>query len=138
MSLSLYSKEILPYLQWLAGISMVTFFLSIILVPWYIARLPQDYFLSLQKEPPLVRLKRQNIVLLILRNVLGIFIFIAGCAMLFLPGQGLVTMLIGILCMTFPGKRYCILFITTSHTIRKSLDWTRQKMRMPLFSWPQK
>jgi hypothetical protein len=132
------TKEILPYLQWLAGISIITFFLSIILVPWYIARIPQDYFLSLQNEPPSVRLKRQNITLLILRNILGIVIFAAGCAMLFLPGQGLITMLIGILCMTFPGKRYFILFITTPRFIRESLDWTRQKMGMPLFTWPHK
>lgn len=138
MSISLLTREILPYLQWLAGISIVTFFVSIILVPWYIARLPRDYFLSLHNEPPSVLLKRHNIALLILRNALGLVIFAAGCAMLFLPGQGLLTMLIGILCMTFPGKRYFILFITTPRFMRKSLDWTRQKMRLPLFSWPQK
>ncbi|MFN2354634.1 MAG: hypothetical protein ABR512_08945 [Desulfopila sp.] len=138
MSLSLYAREMLPYLQWLAGISIVTFILSIILVPWYIARLPQEYFLALRNEPPSVRLKRHNIALLVLRNILGLIIFTAGCAMLFLPGQGLLTMLIGIFCMTFPGKRYFILLITTPRFIRESLDWTRQKMHMPLFSWPQK
>jgi hypothetical protein len=42
---------------------------------------------------------------LVVKNVVGIVLLLAGFAMLFLPGQGLLTMLIGVSLMDFPRKR---------------------------------
>lgn len=49
---------------------------------------------------PLLRL-----IGLIVKNIVGAVLFLGGLAMLFLPGQGLLTMLIGISLMDFPRKR---------------------------------
>ncbi|MEE4243535.1 MAG: PGPGW domain-containing protein [Desulfopila sp.] len=126
---------IFPYLEWLTLISMATFILSLVLIPWYIARLPQNYFLRFQHDlaeqiPPPV-----NILLAVGRNVVGILLVAAGIIMLFLPGQGLLTILLGILCMTFPGKHSLLLYLISRPGIRKSLNWTRKKMSQPPFVW---
>jgi Putative transmembrane protein (PGPGW) len=43
--------------------------------------------------------------LLVGKNLLGVVLIVAGVLMLVLPGQGLLTILIGLLLMSFPGKR---------------------------------
>jgi hypothetical protein len=42
---------------------------------------------------------------LVVKNVVGVVFLLAGFAMLFLPGQGVLTMLIGVSLMDFPRKR---------------------------------
>ena len=39
-----------------------------------------------------------------LRNAVGLVLVTAGLAMLVLPGQGIITLLVGIILMDFPGK----------------------------------
>jgi hypothetical protein len=41
----------------------------------------------------------------LVKNVVGVVFVLAGFAMLFLPGQGLLTILIGVSLMDFPKKR---------------------------------
>lgn len=41
----------------------------------------------------------------VLRNVLGVVLVLLGIAMLLLPGQGLITLLVGVLLVDFPGKQ---------------------------------
>ena len=43
-------------------------------------------------------------MLLIGQNTLGVVFIVAGLAMLLLPGQGILTMIIGIMLLSFPGK----------------------------------
>ncbi len=124
-----------PYLEGLALVSVTTFFLSLILIPWYIGRLPQHYFLQFESHmqpdiPPPV-----NILLIIGRNIIGVLLVAAGIAMLFLPGQGLLTIFLGILCMSFPGKRALLVYFVSRPGIRKSLNWTRKRLSLPPFIW---
>jgi hypothetical protein len=44
------------------------------------------------------------LALLLLKNCCGGFLFLAGLAMLVLPGQGLLTMLMGLMLIDFPKK----------------------------------
>ena len=79
---------------------------SIALVPWLVIQLPSDYFLKEKRENPLSKgdsplLKSVSFVL---KNIAGWILFIAGISMLFLPGQGLLTILAGIFLMDFPYK----------------------------------
>jgi hypothetical protein len=43
-----------------------------------------------------------------LRNALGVVLVALGIAMLLLPGQGLLTVLVGLLLVDFPGKQKLI------------------------------
>ena len=93
---------------WLAlGILSVVFFIgTLIAIPIIMVRLPVDYFDErkhrqwLETRHPIVR-----ITAYVLKNLVGIVFLLAGIAMLFLPGQGVLTILLGISLMDFPGKR---------------------------------
>lgn len=87
--------------------SLALFVLGAVGAPWFIARVPADYF-SRREQARLGIVRRRSparIVVVVLRNLLGLGLLIAGFAMLFLPGQGLLTMLVGLLLLDFPGKR---------------------------------
>jgi hypothetical protein len=70
---------------------------SVVLVPWFLARLPKDYLHA--GEPP-----HGSLPLRVLKNALGVVLVLLGVAMLLLPGQGLLTLLVGVLLVDFPGK----------------------------------
>ena len=84
--------------------SAIGFVGSLIAIPMILVRLPADYFDTrtprhwMKDHHPALRLSG-----LIAKNLVGIVFLLAGFAMLFLPGQGLLTMLIGISLMDFPG-----------------------------------
>lgn len=87
-------------------LSILFFVGSLIAIPFIIVKLPADYFDErrprtwMQDSHPILRLTFH-----IAKNLLGAIFFLAGLTMLVLPGQGILTMLIGISMMDFPGKR---------------------------------
>jgi len=86
--------------------SAIGFIGTLIAIPLILVRLPADYFDTrtprhwMKDHHPALRLSG-----LIVKNVVGIVFLLAGFAMLFLPGQGVLTMLIGVSLMDFPRKR---------------------------------
>ena len=67
----------------------------------------------------------------ILKNVVGGIFLFAGFLMLFLPGQGLLTMLIGISMLDFPGKRNVEAKIIGQPTILSTVNAMRNKFDKP-------
>ena len=127
-----------PYLQGLAVLSLITFVLSLACIPWLVGLLPKTYFLF-PPAPGLAAgrpLTPGRILILILRNCLGAALFLAGIAMLFLPGQGLITMVLGLAVMSFPYKKKLIQTICRSPSLRHGLDWLRTKTGREPFIWP--
>lgn len=92
---------------WLAVFSLISFIATLMIVPVLVIRIPEDYFAETKRhrwEPwahqhPVIRW-----TLLIAKNILGYLFIIFGIAMLVLPGQGILTILIGIMFINFPGK----------------------------------
>jgi hypothetical protein len=86
--------------------SAIGFIGTLIAIPMILVRLPADYFDTrtprhwMKDHHPALRLSG-----LVVKNVAGIVFLLAGFAMLFLPGQGVLTMLIGVSLMDFPKKR---------------------------------
>lgn len=94
-------------LFWLLGFTSLALFVgTALIIPWLVIRLPTDFFA--RKRPGRGRLRRRHplvaILLVIIRNVFGAVLLVAGFVMLFVPGQGLLTILIGIALVDFPGK----------------------------------
>ena len=81
----------------LVAFSVLAGVASIVLVPRFLAKLPPNY-LEKGEEP------KHSLPLRIARNVLGAVLVTLGVAMLLLPGQGLLTLLVGLLLVDFPGK----------------------------------
>ncbi len=96
-----------PLALWIAGVSLVMFVGSLIGVPLLIVQMPADYFVepapasgSWRARHPAVRL-----TLLVLKNLFGGTLLAAGVIMLFMPGQGILAILIGLSLLDLPGKR---------------------------------
>jgi hypothetical protein len=114
---------------YLAVLSAVTFVGSLIAVPWLVARIPADYFTPERRQPapwrdrhPAVRL-----ALLLLKNLFGVVFVLAGVVMLFLPGQGLITIVVGILLLDFPGKFRFERWLVRHPAILRPINWIRRR-----------
>lgn len=129
-------------LQWLDGrealfgaimaVSVLAFFGTLLLVPWILVRLPADYFsLHREKRVPVKPVKPQHVVvrvvLLVGKNLLGAVLLLMGVAMLVLPGQGLLTILIGLLLIDFPGKYRVQRYLVTRRPVLRSINWLRRR-----------
>ncbi|MBK6958726.1 MAG: PGPGW domain-containing protein [Nitrosomonas sp.] len=118
----------------LTAASVIGFIGSLIAIPWILIRLPSDYF---DMRVPRYWMKDHHPVLrtigLIVKNIAGSIFLIAGFLMLFLPGQGLLTMLIGISFMDFPNKRKLEARIVGQPVFLKAINAMRQKFnKLPL------
>ena len=122
----------------LAGVAAVTWVLTLLLVPWFIARLPADYFISEKRRPvyadslhPLIGWS-----LAALKNGMGAVLITFGLIMLFTPGQGLATVLVGIMLLNFPGKYKLERSLAQRPAILRSLNWLRARLSKPLLEAP--
>ena len=59
--------------------------------------------------------------------LIGIGLLVCGIIMLVLPGQGLITMLIGLSLIPFPGKNKLEDNLLSRQSVRSSLNWIRAK-----------
>lgn len=120
---------------WIAGISLGAFLLSIFLLPFVVIRLPANFFV--RPAPPRVQRSLPRMLLKFLKNALGFLFFVAGIVMLFIPGQGILSMLFGISLMDFPGKRELQARIVCMPRVHRSLNWLREKAERPPFHLPE-
>ncbi|MDD3608813.1 MAG: hypothetical protein PHI49_03545 [Halothiobacillaceae bacterium] len=91
----------------LTAVSLLSFGLGVITLlslPALVARLPADYFCHALREPPPVRHPLLRLGWLVGKNLAGSVLILAGLLMLILPGQGVLTLLIGLILLDFPGK----------------------------------
>lgn len=110
-------------------LSALTFLSSLIFLPWLILAIPEDYFVE-KKHQPLNEKPRSTalrLIVLPIKNLLGIILFIMGLAMLLLPGQGILTILAGLILMDFPGKFLLLRNLARRKRVLKSLNWVRRK-----------
>lgn len=134
---SLWPEAWNVYLWWLAAFSAVTFIASLLAVPFFAVRIPADYFSAPRRKqtsrawPPALRL-----TFLLCKNVGGILLFLAGTAMLFLPGQGLLTMLMGLVLMDFPGKFRLERHLVSRPPVFAAINWIRTRRGVPPLAPP--
>ena len=67
----------------------------------------------------------------IVKNMVGAIFLFAGLLMLFLPGQGVLTMLIGLSLVEFPGKRRLEAKIVGQSTVLSTINSMRAKFDKP-------
>ncbi len=116
-------------LGWLAAFSALTFVGSLLVLPLVAARIPADYFCADMRGKTLWRKRRPSLrmLVLILKNILGLVLFLAGVLMLFLPGQGLLTIFLGIMLMDFPGKYRLERYIISRGPVLRGINWLRRR-----------
>ena len=116
----------------LTALSIVFFVGSLIAIPFILVRLPTDFFDTrvprrwMENHHPLLRLLGH-----LLKNVVGAIFLFAGFLMLFLPGQGILTMLIGVTMLDFPGKRRMEAKMIGQPAVLSTINNMRQKFGKP-------
>jgi hypothetical protein len=118
----------------LASISLAAFIVSLLFLPLIMIALPRDFFVRGPFVP--VHLSPLRLCLKVVKNMIGGLFLTAGFVMLFIPGQGLLTLLLGISLMDFPGKRMLEIRIVRSPKVHRSLNWLRAKANRPPFELP--
>lgn len=114
---------------WLSILSLVTFVGSLLILPWLVCLIPEDYFCHRHRSKMLRKDRHPALVVLltISKNLLGWFLLAGGILMLFLPGQGLLTMAMGLLLMDYPGKYHLEQKVVSRPLILKGLNWMRRR-----------
>ena len=113
--------------------SILIFIISIIGISWFVAQIPEDYFLSLKRKPSKWQEQKPILRLGILfgKNIIGFSLIIGGLLMLVLPGQGLLTIVTGLLLINYPGKYKLEQKLVAMPSIFKALNWIRVKANKP-------
>lgn len=127
-----------PYaylLAWMVGFSVAALIVTLLAMPWFIASIPDDYF---DADKRMQRKKNKAGILAaagaILKNMVGLILIISGIIMLVLPGQGLLTLLIGLILINFPGKYKLEKKLLGNPQVLKSVNWFRRKRGKKEFS----
>ncbi|MBN9523243.1 hypothetical protein J0H58_32805 [bacterium] len=109
---------------------------SALVVGAVLARLPADYFVN-----PAARTRQQKLhplahVLLILgRNLLGYFLIVLGVLLSLpgVPGQGVLTILMGVMLIDLPGKDHAARWLVTRRPVLATVNRMRARVgREPL------
>lgn len=120
---------------WLTVGGVVIALLSMLAIPWLVVRMPSDYFVAPQRRHgsrgPL------GWTVWTLRNVLAVVLIVLGILMLVLPGQGLLTILIGVATSTFPGKYRLERRLVRHKRIMAALNWIRRRNHRPPLQLPE-
>ena len=113
-------------------LSIFFFVGSLIAIPFILVRLPADFFDIRVPRPwmenhhPVLRLLGH-----LVKNLVGAIFLFAGFLMLFLPGQGILTMLIGISMLDFPGKRTVEAKMIGQPAVLNIINGMREKFGKP-------
>jgi hypothetical protein len=132
----LRGQEIL--LWWMGAFSVLTFVISLIVIPMAVARIPTDYFIRDRRyiNNPEVPLTVPRLWRLVVKNLLGIVFVLAGVAMLVFPGQGVLTILMGLMLMNFPGKHAFEQRLVQQPSVLRVINWMRAKVHRPPLEVP--
>lgn len=117
---------------WGVGIFLLTFTLSLAFVGTLIVFLPRRYFVDqrrlLADRPPLVRW-----LAILGKNLLGLVLVALGIGLSLpgIPGQGIATILIGLILIDFPGQRRLVRMLARQPWVQRSMNGLRSRCGRP-------
>ena len=117
----------------LGASSILIFIISILGISWFVAQIPEDYFLSSKRKPSKWKEQKPILRLAVLfgKNIIGLSLIIGGLLMLVLPGQGLLTIVTGLLLINYPGKYKLEQKLVAIPSVFRALNWIRVKANKP-------
>jgi hypothetical protein len=94
-----------------------------------IVRLPADYFTRPGPATP----TRISALRRVARNLLGILLVAVGVVLSVpgIPGQGLLTILLGVMLVDFPGKKGAERWLVTRHGVVAAMNRLRRRFGKP-------
>jgi len=115
-------------------IFVVTFSISLAIVSVIMVKIPADYFKEdrasklFADKPPVVRY-----VLIAGKNLLGFILVVLGILMSIpgVPGQGILTILLGVMLLDFPGRRRLEHKLVSRPQVLNTINKLRHKFDKP-------
>ena len=121
-----------------SGVSVGAVILALVGVPWVVTRLPANYFSQARRQTwresdgePLFA-----VFIGLLKNLVGAVLVLLGLVMLVTPGQGLLTLLAGLLLMNFPVKYQLERWLVLRPGVLRALNWLRGRQGHAPFEHP--
>jgi hypothetical protein len=112
----------------LGSIGVVTSLAMVAAVPWVVQHLHPDHFVRPRTNRPLW--------LTIMRNSVGVALIVVGVILLFLPGQGVLTILLGVSILDLPIKHRLTAYLLRKAPVREALQRMRARRGQPPLELP--
>ena len=117
------------------GLAVSMAAISVVVVGYVLARLPADYFINPDAQRPIDRHPVLKALALLVRNTIGYFLIALGAVLSLpgVPGQGLLTILMGVMLIDFPGKHRFQRWLVTRRVILPAVNRLRARAGQPPF-----
>jgi len=119
----------------LGSLSIFILIISVFMMVLIISFLPEDYFKSenrnLISSVQNSRYPLLKLLVLITKNFFGILLLLSGILMLVLPGQGILTIITGLVFMDYPGKYKFERKLIRQKGVINSINWIRSRLSKP-------
>jgi hypothetical protein len=106
------------------GVSIAVLIGSLIAIPIALIRMPEDYLVN---PPP----KSKSLARTIAKNALGVTLLALGVAMLVLPGQGILMVIVGLTLVDFPGRHQLVARLMKQRKVQKVVTAIRKRAGKP-------
>lgn len=129
--------RVVPASVWV-GLSVLSLLLSaagVLAIPWLVCRMPSDWF---ARAPRTFRDRMRDApASTTLRNAAGLLLVLLGVALLFLPGQGVLTIVLGLVLTDLPIRDHGLRWVATHPTLSQQLQrWRLRGRVMPFDGLP--
>lgn len=113
------------------GVSMAA--VSLVVVGVVLARLPADYFVNPEARRPIDRHPVLKVLVLLVRNLCGYVLIALGVVLSLpgVPGQGVLTILMGVMLIDFPGKPRVQRWLVTRRAVLFAVNRLRARAGKP-------
>jgi hypothetical protein len=100
---------------------------------YVLVSIPPDYFQGKHKPFEQWRTARPGLwwTLMISKNLVGALLAVAGLVMFLTPGQGILTLILGISLIDFPGKHALLRKIIERPSVLKVINRLRKRAKQP-------
>jgi hypothetical protein len=113
--------------------AVVSAVVSLTAVGWVLARLPADYFVNRAARGTSVRHPVLRVLWIVLRNLIGYALIALGVVLSLpgVPGQGVLTILMGVMLTDFPGKFGVERWLVSRRAVSAAVNRLRAKLGRP-------
>ena len=119
----------------LGSLSIFILIISVFMMVLIISFLPENYFKSenrnLISSVQNSRYPLLKLLVLITKNFFGVLLLLSGILMLVLPGQGILTIITGLVFMDYPGKYKFERKLLRQKGVINSINWIRSRLSKP-------
>ena len=119
----------------LGSLSIFILIISVFMMVLIISFLPEDYFKS-ENRNLISRVQNSRypllkLLVLITKNFFGVLLLLSGILMLVLPGQGILTIITGLVFIDYPGKYKFERKLLRQKGVINSINWIRSRLSKP-------